>query len=65
MRQLRGIIDDYVNGVPMSKKKQLLKAQNEGRGIGVGVVNSRMLYSMGKVAKKVGKGQVLRLRARW
>ena len=36
VRQLRGIIDDYVNGVPMSKKKQLLRR----RAVLVGVVNA-------------------------
>eukprot|EP00946_MAST-07B_sp_MAST-7B-sp1_P004176 g4176.t1 len=56
VRQLRGIIDDYVNGVPMSKKKQLLKAQNEGRGIGVGVVNMQDVVQHGKSSKKGGKG---------
>jgi hypothetical protein len=48
VRQLRGIIDDYVNGVPMSKKKQLLKAQNEGRGIGEGVIDMQEVVSAAK-----------------
>ena len=49
--QLRGIIDDYVNGVPMSKKKQLLKAQNEGRGIGEGIVDMQEVVLAGKAGK--------------
>ena len=60
VRQLRGIIDDYINGVPMSKKKQLLKAQNEGCGIAEGVVDMQEVVAAGKAGKdsRGGRGVV-------
>lgn len=53
VEQLRSIIDDYVNGIPMSKKKQLLKAQSAGHGIGDGIVDMKAIVEASASKKKI------------